>query len=1541
MPGDYYTTLHRWWGRTSISNPGEGPVVKSLWSRYDNCWYILTSKKLYRFDGRYFDTIIRSTDGTFAGFDIDFNTSFIYIGGTFTTINGIGGYQNLAVLIDGQWLNLGGGLGGSTTISTVSVGSSITVGHDGYAFCPHYDTPYVLAVGFADTMASETIALMSLASHGTNPVAGTWTLHELEGFGTGPTGVMPVKIGLDMTGFVEGGIGASGRAIAVMGYDSTLNVTRIVVGSLSFSGGLSQIDWVEDIGTSTPTVIEFNGRLNDIHLFEIPYESGGDYTVPDEYRLFCAGDRNSHTDIPANIIGITLSKITGGWSSSNFFDEPLTPLSGGSPETNIRSISIPKFLKYIPDANKDDYILHYNKVMAFGDFTGYAVWSSEKVGFPGTIIATALPTGPGGWAPGDPPAFQNIRMETCDVRQYRVDSLWLADGIWVMGQIHAFGRQTTAGNEQYVAFINSRRCFVTETGDGTGATWATARGQLPLSYASADSLASVGIDFWVARNSALTGYLPGTDTGSRWHLDWGHRLFSGYISGDLELLTPYSDIGPDITALTGHRGGDTYNTSLLLMRDFTAVYDMEFVDGRSSTASWGGVGLILNASPLFSRCRFDDNRGVYGGAFNILTDTTISNYLRLVRPFFKNCMFLNGIADQGVCYWIGGQSRVLNEDCVFVDNTIRVGGDRGGAVYGINCGPSYWERCVFAGNLARNHGGAAFFSSILSSSPFITTFSNCAFYNNETLGSGEGGGIFGRWTDLEIKNCTFRANNADYGGGISVWGAGAIFSVSNTIFWANIGRTGSSQIEQWEGGSALVGYSQIQGGFSGTGNASTDPLLVPFDAGNPYVTMVQIQDGSPCINTGSNSFYYGSRDFLGQTRIIDGVVDKGAYEAGDSLSINIPVAGTEVFPGIDMNITGEASPSVLEVDIYVWKDGEAEQLLAGAVTVSGGVWNWIGDITDGTGFSIGDTVNIRVEDTADPSLFDTTSVNVVEQPNIELDPTSVDYGSVVPGTDSPITTVTIQVSGTVNGLTAAVASSGIQVSTTGVGGWTDTLVFGNNITTDQTFYVKLNTSVIGPYIGTVSVTTGCSIVRTFTVTAVVSVVSLVVTPATVTLSPWDLNTPVPPSYPVGVFSIAHSESVGSPITNVAVLTPDFVEYALPTQPWSHIPGVIRPVLNPGESFNLWIRPRNANVDVAGFYSALAHFAGDGVDTVSRVIEATFVERLFWIDDIDPNPGVITSIGQEIQGTFTLNLDPGARLGSPSTFVVSGASAPQIQSLKVRVQGETDWWFIHEVDEWPLFPAGVDQVNMEFLWVQTPVGFTSENVRFDCFLPRAETFYTDNALWQLNVSYFEGLMHIGKFDEGNHFFDFLRNDGTTMPVSVAVRDSSVLGTHVYDPINGVFVFDPTSTEQRYRMIDAQATPANHSTYTFFGEFTTSNVIGAEPIRFSNNRAFIYCATSMMTTQIEARTGGNYGVADSYSITLNFADEETGAWTNTASQVYRYNKQLHIREITAKTVNDQAVKFTVRATLFSGNDEFAVNGLWIKAGEIIFIGGEMNG
>jgi len=217
----------------------------------------------------------------------------------------------------------------------------------------------------------------------------------------------------------------------------------------------------------------------------------------------------------------------------------------------------------------------------------------------------------------------------------------------------------------------------------------------------------------------------------------------------------------------------------------------------NSAPGLGGAIYYRYVDPAVIGGRFEDNHGGRGGA--------IAG--RDSAAMIFNCEFSGNTADQD-----GGAIDNIDGDSLVIDSPVLV-------------------NCTFSGNSAGSFGGGM--SNFVGRSTVI----NCTFSGNT---ADSGGGIHNSFfSSATVINCTFSGNTAsDSGGGISSnWASDA--TVTNCVFWNN----GPDEIF----GPATVRYSDVEGGFPGTGNIDADPMFVDPDNGD-----FRLEPGSPCIDAGHN-----------------------------------------------------------------------------------------------------------------------------------------------------------------------------------------------------------------------------------------------------------------------------------------------------------------------------------------------------------------------------------------------------------------------------------------------------------------------------------------------------------------------------------------------------------------------------------------------------------------------------------------------------------------------------------------------------------------
>lgn len=184
-------------------------------------------------------------------------------------------------------------------------------------------------------------------------------------------------------------------------------------------------------------------------------------------------------------------------------------------------------------------------------------------------------------------------------------------------------------------------------------------------------------------------------------------------------------------------------------------------------------------------------------------------------------------------------SSTLIIQCVF-DNNKAIW--FGAAVYIRGAGSPQFINCIFHDNgdtsLIMPLGGGAVM--VHSGSP---SFSNCLFYNNY---GGEGGAIALDSGIPTLINCTIVNNHAVKGNGGGIYDMMGNAIIKNCILWNNDATASGAQIMNRKRAKSSVINSDVQGGWTGTGNINSDPLFTNV-ASNDYT----LQDTSPCKDKGN------------------------------------------------------------------------------------------------------------------------------------------------------------------------------------------------------------------------------------------------------------------------------------------------------------------------------------------------------------------------------------------------------------------------------------------------------------------------------------------------------------------------------------------------------------------------------------------------------------------------------------------------------------------------------------------------------------------
>ena len=232
--------------------------------------------------------------------------------------------------------------------------------------------------------------------------------------------------------------------------------------------------------------------------------------------------------------------------------------------------------------------------------------------------------------------------------------------------------------------------------------------------------------------------------------------------------------------------------------------------------------------------------------------------------------------DTGGGVYIDGTNPML-KNCIFSDNNALFGG----GIASVNDGSPYILNCKITDNSAQFFGGGLY---CYDNNIYLV---NCLITGNSASLSVYIGGsaIYNFDGSITLINCTVTKNLASNGMVIASFAgqfpADNFLNVYNCIIYDGINGILTNHTS-----TVSVLYTCIQGGWSGTGNISTDPMFV--NSGDYH-----LQTGSPCIDAGDNSLLPNDEgdldedsstsetlpvDLDNDPRVQGSKVDMGAYE---------------------------------------------------------------------------------------------------------------------------------------------------------------------------------------------------------------------------------------------------------------------------------------------------------------------------------------------------------------------------------------------------------------------------------------------------------------------------------------------------------------------------------------------------------------------------------------------------------------------------------------------------------------------------------------
>jgi len=299
------------------------------------------------------------------------------------------------------------------------------------------------------------------------------------------------------------------------------------------------------------------------------------------------------------------------------------------------------------------------------------------------------------------------------------------------------------------------------------------------------------------------------------------------------------------------------------------VEDGIYTGAGNRDIDFDGKAITVRSENGPASCIIDceaQSRGLYfhsgENRYSVLEGFTIKNgyttgrgggvYCSGSSPTIINCIITNNQSGDKYVYWSGGggiycrSSNAKFINCVVSNNYTR---NRGGGIWCYDGGTVQILNCVFTGNEADyvSSMGTWSYGGGISCHRANAKLKNCLIVNNWAHDF-SGGINFNRSTST-VSNCTIVNNQADERTG-GIYQYLSTVTIENSIIRGNTDPS-SEQLR----GAFTVSYSDIEGGYTGRGNIDADPLFVTGPLGDYYLSQTNAGQASTssCVDAGNNA----------------------------------------------------------------------------------------------------------------------------------------------------------------------------------------------------------------------------------------------------------------------------------------------------------------------------------------------------------------------------------------------------------------------------------------------------------------------------------------------------------------------------------------------------------------------------------------------------------------------------------------------------------------------------------------------------------------